>query len=163
MAEMADQPAPGHLVSFSMIHRCATRPDPAHDGPIRERIAGNLHFRRIYNDLVRKHSLAFIADRAAASSDGDLALTIDGYKLEIEHSKKAPERAYIYITVPAGRKAPRFLEVLPAAEGDDDPAAQLLPPEPLPEAKDGLIQLIRGTEDPLVKALKRWQQNIALH
>ena len=156
-----DRPAAA-VITMSRLLRAVLHPDPVADQPVHAARRRDLGLERTYRDLLERHSLVFMPMAAAAASGAVTERNVAGYRIRIRPSASAKDRTFVVIELPTPERPPRLLEcLLPLDEGQTEETTvleQVLLPEPV----DGAIQLMRRSDDPLVKALLDDRAQISL-
>ena len=141
---------------FDELYEAASNPS----APIAGRVAGALatdpDLRTEFEALLDAHAVCwFPVAAAAAGKEGLGRREADGFRIHVRSSAAGAGQVYVLIRVEDGRDAkPAALVALPP----DGPALRV----PLPEAIEGVYQLIEQEDSALVRAIRDPASKLAL-
>ena len=153
-AEAPDAVAESPL-RFDELYVAAIDPIGSFDKQLSNRLAGDAASRATFEAILRDRALCWFP-AAAASSSGNLDIREeDGFRIWIRPSSAGGDQMYVLIRLAEGRtETPSTLVALPP---QGSPARAVLP-----EAIDGIFQLIERADSALLRAIRDSSSKLAL-
>ena len=157
--ELVSKEAPAALAErplrFDELYAAAVEPIGSLDEGLSNRLAGNAASRATFEAILRDRALCWFP-AAAAASGGDLDMREeDGFRIWIRPSSGGGDQVYVLVRLAEGRTGmPSALVALPP-QGPPAHAS-------LPEAIDGIYQLIERADSALVRAIRDSASKLAL-
>ena len=159
LAEPDAPPAPPETgtrpLRFDELYEAATNPSV----PLTGRVAGALEadpdLRAEFEALLEAHAVCWFPVAAAAAGEEGLGRReADGFRIHVRPSAAGAGQVYVLIRVEDGDAKPAALVALPP----DGPSLRV----PLPEAIEGVYQLIEQEDSALVRAIRDPASKLAL-
>ena len=152
--EAPDAPA-GRPLRFDELYSAAVDPIGSLDERLSHRLASDAASRATFEAILRDRAYCWFPAAAAASS-GDVDMREeDGFRIWIRPSSAGGDQVYVLLRLAEGRtEAPSALVALPS-QGPPANAA-------LPEAIDGVYQLIERADSALVRTIRDSASKLAL-